>query len=123
MLNKSVSTFLQETSRYYLTLFSVVLMLLSTPVNAASSGWVTIKDVQFSANIIYVQLDSTFNPNSCNNFAGWFLLSNGTTSLDSFENAMVSAALSAKATGSQVNIYTAGCSTSNYNTLDGITVR
>ena len=122
MINKSVTTFLQETSRYYLTLFSVVLMLLSTPASAA--GWTplaAIIDLQIAPNAIYVRLDpavAVTNLSNCSNYNGYFQILEATVTLSDFQNVLVSTILSADARGKKVKFYSAGCNAAGYNSID-----
>ena len=96
------------------------------PITSAS-GWTPysyIKEIQFTPTSIYITLDPNVvtNINGCTNWGGLFQIINGTTTLNDFEEAYVSAALAAKMGNKRVSILSSGCTSVDVNKLDHIQI-
>jgi hypothetical protein len=106
---------------------TIVLAALMSPASAAP-GWSPnslVKDIQFGPSTVYVQLDpaTVGNQNACTYAGGWYIIYNGTVSLNFFEQAKITAALAARTSGKLVKIYSGNCNTlASYNEITYIQI-
>ena len=104
-------------------LISILNIIISQPLSAA--GWsseATVNQIKIDVHSVLTELDPTAfstDINTCG--SAWFAIYNGTTTMDDFQKAMYSAALSSKTSNRLFKIYSSTCTGSN-NTLEVIQI-